>query len=174
MHIWLLFLFTPIIHINCFVLKKGFVKMSSNDNIDWTVVHKYKNLLTKDTYNNIIQNIMHNKVDKLFINNNYKEIISVDNLPKTDFIYNHYHVAPINPVVLPNLVEKTSELHVPIFFTDFDTNFFSIDNLLSLSSSFLGLVFPLYIVGNLILFALRRNNPSININISKNNNKQKN
>jgi cell division protease FtsH len=177
MKYWLIFLFTPIININSFLLKKGLVKMSSNDNIDWTVVHKYKNLLTKDTYNNIIQNVMDNKVDKLFINNNYKEIVSVDNLPKNDFIYNHYHVAPINPVVLPNLVEKTSESHVPIFFTDFDINFFSLENLenlLSSTSSFLGLVVPLYIVGNVILFVLTRNNPSTNINLSKNNIQQQN
>ena len=169
MKYWFIFLFTPLININGFILKSGIVKMSSNYNVDWTIVHKYKNMLNKDSYNNIIQNIMDNKVDKVFINNNYKEIISVDNLPQNDFMYDHYHVATINPVVLPNLVEKTSEAHVPIFFTDFDSNFFSIENLLSLSTSFLGLVVPLYIVGNLILFALSRNNPSTNINLSKNN-----
>ena len=168
MKYWFIFVFTPIININAFLFNKGIVKMSSNDNIDLTVVHNYKNLLTKDTYNNVIQNVMDNKVDKLFINNNYKEIISVDKLPKNDFIYNHYHVAPINPIVLPNLVEKTSEAHVPIFFTDFDTNFFSIDNLLSLTSSFLGLVVPLYIVSNLIFFVINSIRPP-NVNLSKNN-----
>jgi cell division protease FtsH len=173
MNLWLLFLFTPIIHINSLVFKKGFVKMSS-ENIDWTIIHNYKNFLNKDSYNNIIQNVIDKKVDKVFINNNYKEIISVDNLPQNDILYNHYHMATINPVVLPNLVEKTSEANVPIFFKDFDTNFFTIDNLLSLSTSFLGLVVPLYIVGNLILFVLSRNNPSTNINLAKNNMQQRN
>jgi len=166
MNLWLLFLFTPIIHINGFVFKKGFVKMSS-ENIDWTVIHNYKNFLNKDNYNNIIQNVMHNKVDKVFINNNYKEIISVDNLPKNDILYNHYHMATINPAVLPNLVEKTSEAHVPIFFKDFDTNFFTIDNLLSLTTSFLGFVIPLYIASNILFVFFNRNRPQ-NINLSNN------
>jgi len=97
----------------------------SNTNLmdDLNMIRNYKNLLEKDNYNNIIQNILDNKVDKLLINNNYREMVSVDN---TNLIY---HISPINPIVVPNLIEKTSESHVPIYFVDFGTKFFGIENL---------------------------------------------
>jgi len=106
---------------------RSFMKMSNTNMIDnLNMLQNYKNLLAKDNYNNIIQNVLDNKVDKLFINNDYREIVSVDNLPNSDLIY---HIAPINPAVVPNLIEKTSEAHVPIYFVDFDTNVFGIQNI---------------------------------------------
>jgi len=84
------------------------------------IIYKYRNLLSKDNYNNVIQDVLDKKIDKIFINNDYKQIISVDNLPKDDILLNHYHITSINPIVLPNLVEKTTQTHIPIFFTDFD------------------------------------------------------
>ena len=161
----LFFLFTHIHNINSIILKKNFVKMSNDNNIDLGIIHKYKYLFNKDNYNNIIQNVMDNKVDKVFINNNYKEIISVDNLPENDFLYDHYHIASINPVVLPNIVEKTSEFHVPIFFNDFDTNVVAIDNFFNLAGSFFNAIIPLYILSSIIFFVLNRNRPP-NINLS--------
>ena len=163
---YLLFLlFTHVINVNGFVFKKIFVKMSNDNNIDLRIIHKYKYLFNKDNYNNIIQNVMDNKVDKVFINNNYKEIISIDNLPENNFLYDHYHIASINPVVLPNIVEKTAEFHVPIFFNDFDTNIVTLDNFFNLAGSFLNAIIPLYILSSIIFFVLNRNRPP-NINLS--------
>lgn len=141
--------------------------MSNDNNIDLGIIHKYKPLFNKDNYNNIIQNVINNKVDKVFINNNYKEIISVDNLPENNFLYNHYHIAEINPAVLPNIISKTSEFHVPIFFNDFDTNIVAIDNFFNLAGSFFNAIIPIYIIGNIIFFAFNRNRPP-NINLSSN------
>jgi len=34
-------------------------------------------------------------------------------------LYKHYHISDIEPVVVPHLVEKTADLHVPLFFVNF-------------------------------------------------------
>ena len=118
-HLLLLFLVN-----NTNALKRSNLKMTNTNFMeDLNIIRNYKNLLEKDNYNNIIQHLLDNKVDKLFINNDYREIVSVDN---SDIIY---HVASINPIVVPNLIEKTSEIHVPIYFIDFDNKFFNIQNL---------------------------------------------
>jgi cell division protease FtsH len=128
--------------------------------MDLDIVHKYKDILPKDSYNNIIHNVLDNKVSKIFIDNNYRDIISVDNLPQTDIIYNHYHIASINPIVLPNLVEKTSEAHVPIYFTDFNSDIFNFENMFNIVSSFAGFIIPTYILWNIfLLFSSRFRQP---------------
>ena len=88
---------------------------------DLNLIHKFKYYFQKDNYNQVINDIIHNKVSKVYINNDYKELVSIDNVNnlQDEVIYNHYHVTNINPIVVPNLIEKTSELHVPIYFTDF-------------------------------------------------------
>ena len=100
-----------------FLLRKSSIKMINS--LDYAsesdIIYKYRNLLSKDNYNNVIQDVLDKKIDKIFINNDYKQIISVDNLPKDDILLNHYHITSINPIVLPNLVEKTTQTHIPIF-----------------------------------------------------------
>jgi len=138
--------------------KNGFLKMVMNN--DYDIIHKYKSFIPKDTYNTIIQNVLDKKIDKIYIDNNCKEIISVDNLPQLDQLYNHYHYASINPIVLPNLIDKTSEAHIPIYFTDFDSNFVFIQNAVGFLSSIFGFIIPAYIILNLIfLFANASRNP---------------
>lgn len=150
---------------NAFFLHKKYFTMAktmtmSNNNMDLDIVHKYKDILPKDSYNNIIHNVLDNKVSKIFINNNYRDIISVDNLPQTDIIYNHYHIASINPIVLPNLVEKTSEARVPIYFTDFNSGIFNFENMFNIVSSFAGFIIPTYILWNIfLLFSSRFRQP---------------
>ena len=100
------------------LIKKS-LKMNLNLDEDKLIINKFKFYLPKDNYNDVIQKLFENKVSKIFVDSNYKQIISVDNLPNNDLIYNHYHLSDINPIVVSNLVEKTSELHVPIYFIDF-------------------------------------------------------
>jgi len=126
------------------------------------IIYKYRNLLSKDSYNNIIQNVLDNKIEKIFINNDYKQIITLDNLPKDDILLNHYHIASINPIVVPNLVEKTSQVHIPIYFTDFDgasifnsQNIFSIFNALGIISNF---IIPAFFLISIISFFMNSNN----------------
>jgi cell division protease FtsH len=125
------------------------------------IIYKYRNLLSKDSYNDIIQNVLDNKIEKIFINNDYKQIISVDNLPKNDILINHYHITPINPIIVPNLVEKTSQAHIPIYFTDFDVqNIFSIQNLFGVFNalgSFINFIIPIFFLVNIISFLSSQN-----------------
>jgi cell division protease FtsH len=132
-------------------------------NNDYDMIHKYKSFLPKDSYNTIIQNVLDKKIDKIYIDNNYKEMISVDNLPQTDLIYNHYHIASINPIVLPNLIDKTSESHIPIYFTDFDINFVNLQNIVGVLSGILGFIIPAYIVLNLFFLFINSRMPQNNI-----------
>lgn len=128
-------------------------------NNDYDMIHKYRSFLPKDSYNNIIQNVLDKKIDKIYIDNNYKEMISVDNLPQTDIVYNHYHYASINQMVLPNLIDKTSEAHIPIYFTDFDSNFVYLQNIISNISGFFGFIIPLYIAVNLFFLFINSRRP---------------
>jgi cell division protease FtsH len=128
-------------------------------NNDYDMIHKYKSFLPKDSYNTIIQNVLDKKIDKIYIDNNYKEIISVDNLAQTDLVYNHYHIASINPVVVPNLIDKTSEAHIPIYFTDFDSNFVNLQNIVGVLSSILGFIVPAYIALNLFFLFTNSRRP---------------
>ena len=124
---------------------KSFIKMNNGNYINnLNIVQKYNNLFEKDNYNNIIQNVLDNKIDKIFINNNYREIVSIDNLPQNDIFYNHYHIASINPIVIPNLIQKTSESHVPIYFVDFGTNFFDVQNLFGIFQGITNSIFPIF------------------------------
>ena len=64
-------------------------------------------------------------------------MVSVDNLPANDIVYNHYHLTDVNPIVIPNLVEKSSDLHVPLHFVSFIPQ--NIVNVQNLASEFLSL-----------------------------------
>ena len=72
----------------------------------------------KENYNELIEDLLNNKLSKVFIDNKYNQVVTVDNLPKTDSLYNHYHLSDINTAVVPNLIQKTSEYHVPIYFAN--------------------------------------------------------
>jgi cell division protease FtsH len=75
-------------------------------------------------------------------------------LPKDDLLYNHYHVSDIDPIVVPNLVEKSGELHVPLYFVNFTPqNIVNIQNLageiLTLASYALPILFLLSFLSSL-------------------------
>jgi cell division protease FtsH len=100
------------------------LKMSINDanaNFikDTQLIHTSKFYFSKENYNDVFQDLLNNKLSKIYIDNKYGELVSVDNLPKDDILYNHYHLTNINPIVVPNLVEKANELHVPLYFVNF-------------------------------------------------------
>jgi len=150
-------------------LKSKYIKMSTNYIEDLNIVTKYNNLLEKTNYNTIINNVIEKKIDKLLINIDYKQIVSVDNLPQNDFFYNHYHIANINPVVLPNLIQKTSEYNIPIYFVDFNVNnFFNMKNLLSELYNIANFTIPVIIfLYFLSFFGNIVQNPMANRNINK-------
>jgi cell division protease FtsH len=113
----------------------------------------------KDNYNHIIQTIKDRTVDRIFINNNYREIISVDNLPIDTNLQSHLHIVDINPIVLPHLIEKTSDANIPFYFIN--SPFDSIMNIIGMLSGF---IIPSYFLYVLVSFFSNQfsNTPSRN------------
>jgi len=121
---------------------------------DLQLIHKYKFYFTKENYNDLMQDLLNNKLSKIFVDKKYNQLVSIDNLPKDDLLYNHYHVSDIDPIVVPNLVEKSGELHVPLYFVNFTPqNIVNIQNLageiLTLSSYVLPIIFLLSFLSSL-------------------------
>jgi cell division protease FtsH len=121
---------------------------------DLQLIHKFKFYFTKENYNDLMQDLLNNKLSKIFVDKKYNQLVSIDNLPKDDLLYNHYHVSDIDPIVVPNLVEKSGELHVPLYFVNFTPqNIVNIQNLageiLTLASYALPILFLLSFLSSL-------------------------
>ena len=106
---------------NNIIFNKFKINSANDDYIkDINLIHNFKGFFEPENYNDVINDLINNKVSRILVNNNYKELVSVDNVPSEDiYPYNHYHITNIDPIVLPNLVQKTSEQHVPIYFANF-------------------------------------------------------
>jgi cell division protease FtsH len=127
------------------LLKNTRLKLSNDDYLqDLNLLHKYKNYFEKENYNDVINDLINKKVSKIYVNTDYKQLVTVDNLPTSDgFLYNHYHLSDINPIVVPNLVEKTSDLHVPLHFVSFTPeSIINIQNLLNEFAVIAGYAIP--------------------------------
>ena len=158
----------------------------NNYDDDLNLLQNYKYYFQKDNYNDIIKSVLDNKVSRIFIDSNYKELVSVDNLPNNlpnDDLYNHYHLADINPVVIPNLISKTTEIHIPIYFVNFTSeNIIGIQNFLFNLFNVMSNLFPFFLLF-LFLSSLRninsiggqsqikplKNRPSTNVSSASNN-----
>jgi len=140
-------------------------KSATNDfnAVDLNLVRNFRGVFDKDTYNDVIDDILNNKISKILVDTNYKQLVSIDNLPAAsytnnelpseDIIYNHYHLVDINPVVLPNLIEKSSDMHIPIYFANFTPEFFLnlqnvINEVFTIGSYALPLLFLLSLVSS--------------------------
>jgi len=107
---------------NALLKHKYFVSMVTNDydfSKELQLIQKYKFYFTKENYNDVMEDLLNNKLSKIYVDNKYNQVVSVDNLLKDDILYNHYHISDINQAVIPNLIQKTSEMHVPLYFANF-------------------------------------------------------
>ena len=118
---------------------------------DYEMIFRYKGLIQKDSYNNMIQSIKQHHINSLYINSNYKEIISVDNLPNVQDVYDHYHSIQINPVVIPTILEQTYKENIPIYFIDQNTN--DIMNTITTIAGYMVPIFVVYFVISLLVNA---------------------
>jgi cell division protease FtsH len=100
-------------------------------------IQNYKFYFTKENYNDVMEDLLSNKLSKVYVDNKYNQLVSVDNLPQDDILYNHYHISDINEALVPNLIQKTSEMHVPLYFANFIPQ--SITNIQTLAGEFLTL-----------------------------------
>jgi cell division protease FtsH len=139
---------------------KNNLKMMINDkdfSQDLELVHNSKFFFVKDNYNIMMEDLLNNKISKIYVDNKLNELVTVDKLPQDDILYNHYHLSNVNPIVLPNLVQKASEMHVPLYFVNFTPqNIVNIQNLagelLTLVSYALPVLFLLSFLSSLSRF----------------------
>ena len=175
----LLFLSNLFYIIHSFVLnnrliynKKTFLQLNNNFQNDeyfkdLNVIHKFKNYLQVESYNDMINDLSDKKYSKIFVDNNYKQIVAVENPNlKPDDFYNHYHLVDINPIVLPNLVEKTSDLHLPLYFVNFASDsIINIQNLLGELFTIASYAIPALFLFSFISFLINVNSASNRMNI---------
>ena len=165
---WLFLLFLTSFRnkIECFQVKtnkniiRNKIKMEIDKDFisDLNLLQNSKYYFTKENYNEVVQDLLNNKLSKIFVDTKYTQLVSVDNLPKDDLLYNHYHLIDINPIVVPNLVEKASESHIPLYFVNFTPQ--SIVNIQNLASEFLTLItygVPIYFILSFFTFLYRSN-----------------
>jgi len=111
-------------------------------------IKKYNGLFESENYNDAIQNVINDKVTKLYIDNDYKKIISVEDVNGDNvFDLANYHTSTINPITLPNLINKASEHNVHVDFADLSST--ALTNILHLFGdlfSFATVFIPFYIM----------------------------
>jgi cell division protease FtsH len=71
----------------------------------------------REDWNEIIQHIRENKIDTLFIDNNYNEIVALDKNPLSfDAMFHH---TTIKPIMVDTFIKTSIDHHVSFYFTDF-------------------------------------------------------
>ena len=70
-------------------------------------------IFPEENYNDLIQDVLDNKITQLSIGTTYKDVVSYSD---------HYSHTKIDPIVIPNLIEKASELKIPVDFYNVDDN----------------------------------------------------
>ena len=60
-------------------IKQTFIKSTTNDfNTDLNIVHKFRGFFDKDSYNDVINDILNKKISKIFVDTNYKQLVSIN------------------------------------------------------------------------------------------------
>ena len=152
----------------------------SNENIEF--ISKYKYYFKKDNYNNIINNIIDHKVSKIYIDKKMNEIVTIDNLVDEDvkndvtsddelesnYNYDHYHVANVNPILIPNIIEQSSATHTPIIISDFRPGFIvTVENGFNFVSNTVSFIIPFILLSSILSFIRRSINSNNMINQGK-------
>jgi len=144
--------------------KKLYLSKDYQEDLD--VLHRFKFYFEKESYNDVLNDLTNNKLSKILIDNSYKQLVTIDNLPKDDYLYNHYHIADINAAVVPNIVEKSGDLHVPLYFVNFiPDNIINFQNLLGQLFSLGNYVIPLLFLITLISSISSMRPPTSNMNV---------
>ncbi len=68
-------------------------------------------IFPEENYNDLIKDVLDNKITQLSIGTTYKDVVSFSD---------HYYHTKIDPIVIPNLIEKASELKIPVDFYNVD------------------------------------------------------
>jgi len=97
------------------------IKMENNNNNymqDLDIIRNSKEFIHKDDYNVAIHDIANNEISKIYVNNDYNEVVSVYNKITNNYVDN-YHLVQTNPLLTSKLIDKASDLNIPIYFDHF-------------------------------------------------------
>ena len=83
-------------------------------------INNIKSVIDTQSISNLINNINNHNVDKIFINQNYRDIISTDNI--IDKSIENYHLTNIDPILLPTIIETSTLNNVKIEFYKYMSN----------------------------------------------------
>ena len=146
-------------------------KMTPDDyynNLD--IIKTSKSVFLKDNYNYLIQDILNNKISKIFINIDYKELVSINNEPFKNNIIDNYHITEINSQLLPKIIDTATDKNIPLYFDNFKPNYILIienliNNILSLSNYIVP--FFLFVYFAQYIFLTLNQNSFINNNMNQ-------
>ena len=135
---------------------------------DISNIQKYKSFFPKETINQLFQELTDHKVSKIFINRDYKEIVSINNLPEAN-IYFDYHLINVDPIIIPKLVEKAVEQNIDTTFIDFRGGIlFDIQNVFFACFQLLNYAIPFFfLVSFLSIFFTGSNGPPSPMNMNQ-------
>jgi len=160
---WILYTFL-ISNVECFtkvgkshLYRPTKLLLANNDfTNELNTIHNFKYYFQNENYNDVIQNLLDNKISKIFVDKTYRELVTIDNLQKSDYFYSaysNYHTSNIDPIVLPNLIQKASETHTPVYFVNFHSDMFvNIQNLFSELYNIASFSIPVFIFFSFLSF----------------------
>lgn len=125
-----------------------------------------KDAFPLEDYHDMMQELKHNEISQIFIHTNYKQVVSlhIDNVDSIS-----YHMTNIHPALVSNLIEKTIENNVPIYFENFTPDvWIQIQNIMNeiiqIGSYGLPILFILTLFSPILNFF---SNPISNTNVKK-------
>ena len=122
------------------------------------MIHKYKSFFVNENYNDFIQQLNRHEISKLYIDKTYTQFVVVDNTNIDEKqIFNHFHlVADLNPMLIKNVVDKTTENNIPLYFLDFQSNpFLNVAHLIQDVVSYILYPIPFFLLFSLVVTVLR-------------------
>jgi cell division protease FtsH len=114
---------------------------------DISNIQKYKGFFPKESVNQLFEELTNEKVSKIFIGKDYKQIVSLTKLPEFD-LYSDYHLANVDPIIVPKIVEKAIEHHIDTSFIEFSAGSFlmNIQNVFGFGFQLLNYVVPIFLL----------------------------
>lgn len=134
------------------------------------IIKTSKSLFLRDNYNYLIQDILNNKISKIFINVDYKELVSIDNEPFKNNIIDNYHITEINSQLLPKIIDTATDKSIPLYFDNFKPNYILIiENLINTILSLSNYIVPFFLFVYFVqyIFLSLNQNSFINNNMNQ-------
>jgi len=137
---------------------------------DIEFIQNYKSFFIPEDYNDLLNDINNNLVSKVYIDTNYKQLVSLDVTKGELTDFTDFHITNINPYVISNIIQKTSDHHIPIYFENLTPNHVQLfQTIVSDVLQFISYAFPLFLILSIFSSIVRSSNFSNRQNIKDRN-----